>query len=78
MTLRDVCQLCRKGEAKWVALSDREHTYWHLYLTRRLKPDFHRTTQLDPFLVCEQCKRFMDRVNSRSKWPRRLVFHPWS
>lgn len=74
----DKCRLCRSNEAKWICLDDKMHTYWELELTRRLKLELKGRKQQDAYIVCRQCRRQIERLNSRSKWPRGLKFLPWS
>ena len=76
--MRDPCDLCRNNDAKWIALDERVHVYWEFYLTKALKPALRRREQQDGYFVCNECKRFKERTNARSKRPRRLRFLPWS
>jgi len=76
--MNDTCRLCRKSEAKWLVLDEKQHVYWEVYLTPRLVLDLKRRTQQDAYVVCRQCRKQIERYNSRSKWPRGLKFLPWS
>lgn len=82
--MRDICQLCVKGDAKWIVLDDKPHVYWELYLTKGLKVDLKRRVEEACYLACEPCRRQIERYNKAPQkssygWRRRKVtFLPWS